>query len=183
MYRLFLDFKEKALLVPKEVTDAVGATDDFGIWLSTTRTDIKITHAAYQLSRPEPGKPGRPSKLRSNMDQWDEKEKAYRRSIGMLAIHSPIVSELSASPKSRFMIRGKKHAVSKEEFKDSVEEELCDVLYYTLKLANTLGVELEEWIPAKERYNSSRYPCGIDFDPEGDLAGRFPPSGEDKGNK
>ncbi|MBP5270493.1 MAG: hypothetical protein ILO42_06020 [Clostridia bacterium] len=84
---------------------------------------------------------------------------------------------------ARFMIRGKKHAVSKEEFKDSVEEELCDVLYYTLKLANTLGVELEEWIPAKERYNSSRYPCGIDFDPEGDLAGRFPPSGEDKGNK
>jgi len=71
---------------------------------------------------------------------------------------------------ARVMIRGEKHAQSEDAFKDTVEEELCDVLYYTLKLANALGVELERWIPAKERYNSSRYPCGIEFDPEGDLA-------------
>jgi len=71
---------------------------------------------------------------------------------------------------ARVMIRGEKHAPSAEELKGTVEEELCDVLYYTLKLANTLGVELEDWIPLKEQLNSARYPCGIDFDPEGDLA-------------
>lgn len=39
------------------------------------------------------------------------------------------------------------------------------MLYYTLKLANALDVDLETWIPMKEKNNALRYPCGIDFDP------------------
>lgn len=69
---------------------------------------------------------------------------------------------------ARVMIRGQKHATGEADLKNTVEEELCDVLYYTLKLANALGVEMEGWIPLKEKINSERYPCGIDFDPEGD---------------
>ncbi len=68
---------------------------------------------------------------------------------------------------ARAHIRGKKHA-TEENLKDTLEEELCDVIYYTLKYANAVGVDLEHWIPKKEEYNSSRYPCGIDFDPKDD---------------
>lgn len=42
-------------------------------------------------------------------------------------------------------------------FKGSVQEELCDVLYYTLALANVCGVDLEEWFPVKERLNDEKY--------------------------
>lgn len=62
------------------------------------------------------------------------------------------------------MIRGMKRATP-ENLKGTLEEELCDVIYYTLKLANALDVDIESWIPRKENYNNSRYPSGIEFDP------------------
>lgn len=66
---------------------------------------------------------------------------------------------------ARAHVRGRKHGTP-EDFKGTLEEELCDIIYYTLKYANAAGIDLESWIPRKEEYNSSRYPCGIDFDPK-----------------
>ena len=66
---------------------------------------------------------------------------------------------------ARAFIHGSPRAQSAEQLKGSVEEELCDILYYTLKLANTCGVDMETWIPVKENLNNRRYPSGIEFDP------------------
>ena len=68
---------------------------------------------------------------------------------------------------ARAIIHGSGHAAGPDSLKDTLEEELCDILYYTLKLANAMGVDLETWIPLKEAYNNSRYPSGIEFDPAG----------------
>ncbi|WP_200801324.1 MazG nucleotide pyrophosphohydrolase domain-containing protein [Clostridium sp. Marseille-P2415] len=42
-------------------------------------------------------------------------------------------------------------------FKGSIEEELYDVLYYTLAIANLYNIDLEKWIPVKERLNDEKY--------------------------
>lgn len=66
---------------------------------------------------------------------------------------------------ARVMLRGERHATSAEDLKGSIEEELFDILYYTLAFANATGVDLETWIPLKEAINNKRYPSGIEFDP------------------
>ena len=66
---------------------------------------------------------------------------------------------------ARAIIHRGGHAAGPDALKGTLEEELCDILYYTLKLANTMGVDLETWVPLKEAYNNSRYPSGIEFDP------------------
>ena len=66
---------------------------------------------------------------------------------------------------ARAIIHGSGHASGPEDLKDTLEEELCDILYYTFKLANAMDVDLEKWIPLKENYNNRRYPSGIVFDP------------------
>ena len=68
---------------------------------------------------------------------------------------------------ARARVRGNRHATGSEDLKGSVEEELYDVLYYTLMVANENGVDLEKWIPLKEEISNRRYPCGVTFDPEG----------------
>lgn len=52
-----------------------------------------------------------------------------------------------------------------ETIKGTVEEELWDVLYYTLILANKYNIDLETWIPIKERLNKEKFGHSIDFDP------------------
>ena len=83
--------------------------------------------------------------------------------------YSPEVSMIKLTEEvgelARVMIRGANHAGDADSLKDTVEEELCDVLYYTLKLANALDVDMETWIPLKEKKNALRYPAGIEFDP------------------
>ena len=64
------------------------------------------------------------------------------------------------------VLRGRPLATCKEDMKGSISEEIYDVLYYLLKLANTLGVDLEEVIPIKEEINNQRYPSGIEFHPD-----------------
>lgn len=69
---------------------------------------------------------------------------------------------------ARHMIRGEKHATGADDLKNSIEEELYDILYYTLMLANKENVDMETWIPLKEDMNNKRYPSGVTFDPEDD---------------
>ena len=67
---------------------------------------------------------------------------------------------------ARMIIRGMPHAADDEHFKDSVEEECFDVLYYVFGMANALDIDLEHWIPIKLAYNEKRYPTGVVFDPK-----------------
>ena len=42
-------------------------------------------------------------------------------------------------------------------FKGSIEEELYDVVYYALAIANIYDIDLETWIPVKEKLNDEKY--------------------------
>lgn len=54
-------------------------------------------------------------------------------------------------------IRKNSTPADQHSFKGSVEEELCDVIYYTLALANVYNIDLEAWIPVKEQLNDEKY--------------------------
>lgn len=41
--------------------------------------------------------------------------------------------------------------------KGTVEEELWDIIYYTLAIANTYDIDVEKWIPIKEAINNKKY--------------------------
>lgn len=49
--------------------------------------------------------------------------------------------------------------------KETIEEELWDVIYYTLALANCYDIDLETIIPEKETINNKKYQSGIEFNP------------------
>lgn len=66
---------------------------------------------------------------------------------------------------ARVIVRGCAHA-DENGFKNTLEEELWDVMYYVLALANVYDIDLERWIPIKEAYNNLRYHPGLRFDPE-----------------
>ena len=63
---------------------------------------------------------------------------------------------------SNMIYKGAPHAEG-DQIKGSIEEELWDVIYYTLALANLYDVDLERWIPVKETLNNRRYNPGIVF--------------------
>ena len=62
-------------------------------------------------------------------------------------------------------IRKNLRPVGEGQIKETIEEELWDVLYYTLAIANCYGIELEKVIPLKESLNQQKYPSGVRLDP------------------
>lgn len=46
---------------------------------------------------------------------------------------------------------------TEEQFKGTIEEELFDILYYTLCLANVYDIDLEKWAFVKECLNDAKY--------------------------
>ncbi len=54
-------------------------------------------------------------------------------------------------------IRKNATPANETSFKGSIEEELYDVMYYTLAIANLYDIDLETWIPVKERINDEKY--------------------------
>lgn len=67
---------------------------------------------------------------------------------------------------SRALLLGAPHATGDDNIKGSVEEELWDVMYYTLCIANELDIDLEKWIKIKEDYNNTRYNPDATYDPQ-----------------
>ncbi len=64
---------------------------------------------------------------------------------------------------SRAMRKGLK-AGNLENIKGTIDEELWDVVYYTLAIANLYDIDLEQVIKAKEEMNQIRYPSTIQFE-------------------
>ena len=89
IYQIELDSDSESILIPKEVTDAVGATDDFGFWMHTDRPVLCITrkNPVEKMEQKQPAKAGRPPKHRSNMEHWDESRNAFRFPIDNLYFH------------------------------------------------------------------------------------------------
>lgn len=54
-------------------------------------------------------------------------------------------------------IRRNKRLKDSETIKETVEEELYDVLYYVICLANMYDIDLEECMKLKEKLNAEKY--------------------------
>lgn len=65
---------------------------------------------------------------------------------------------------SRALRKGKR-ANDENSIKGSIEEELWDVIYYTLAIANCYDIDLEKWIPVKEKISNDKYNNDIQFKP------------------
>jgi NTP pyrophosphatase (non-canonical NTP hydrolase) len=55
--------------------------------------------------------------------------------------------------------------VDDAQIKGTIDEELWDVIYYALALANCYDIDLERAIKLKEDINNVKYKTGISFDP------------------
>lgn len=55
------------------------------------------------------------------------------------------------------VIRKDKRLADRENIKDTIEEELYDVLYYVVCLANMYDIDLTECARLKEKFNSQKY--------------------------
>lgn len=51
-----------------------------------------------------------------------------------------------------------------EDIKGTIDEELWDVIYYTIAIANIYDIDLEQVIKTKEEMNQSRYPSNVVFE-------------------
>ena len=63
---------------------------------------------------------------------------------------------------SRAMRKGLK-AEDYKEIKGTIDEELWDVIYYAIAIANLYDIDLEQVIKAKEELNQIRYPSCVRF--------------------
>lgn len=61
---------------------------------------------------------------------------------------------------SRAMRKGLK-ARDEEDIKGTIDEELWDVIYYAIAIANLYDVDLEQVIRTKEKMNRLRYPTSV----------------------
>ena len=50
------------------------------------------------------------------------------------------------------------------EIKGTIDEELWDVIYYAIAIANLYDIDLEQVIKTKEKMNETRYPSSIVFE-------------------
>ncbi len=64
---------------------------------------------------------------------------------------------------SRAMRKGLK-ASDINQIKGTIDEELWDVIYYSLAIANLYSIDLEQVIKSKESINQSRYPSTVVFE-------------------
>lgn len=64
---------------------------------------------------------------------------------------------------SRAMRKGLK-APNSEDIKGTIDEEVWDVMYYAIAIANLYGIDLEQVIKTKSRMNESRYPSPVAFE-------------------
>ena len=55
-------------------------------------------------------------------------------------------------------------AASPEEIKVTVDEELWDVIYYAIAMANLSDIDLEQVRKSKSRLTESRYPSPVVFE-------------------
>ena len=53
---------------------------------------------------------------------------------------------------------------NEDDIKETVDEELWDVIYYALALANCYDIDLERVIPLKEKLNNEKYSDTVKFE-------------------
>jgi NTP pyrophosphatase (non-canonical NTP hydrolase) len=61
-------------------------------------------------------------------------------------------------------VRKSRKALNNTEIKGTIDEELWDVIYYAIAIANVYDIDLEQVIKAKEEMNQDRYPSSAVFE-------------------
>lgn len=64
---------------------------------------------------------------------------------------------------ARAMRKGLK-AGDSADIKGTIDEELWDVIYYALAIANIYDIDMEQVIKVKSRMNEERYPSAVKFE-------------------
>ena len=64
---------------------------------------------------------------------------------------------------SRALRKGLK-APNSNDIKGTIDEELWDVIYYALAIANIYDIDMEQVIKVKSEMNESRYPSDVTFE-------------------
>ena len=64
---------------------------------------------------------------------------------------------------SRAVRKGRK-ALNNTEIRGTIDEELWDVIYCAIAIANVYDIDLEQVIKAKEEMNQDRYPSSAVFE-------------------
>lgn len=64
---------------------------------------------------------------------------------------------------SRAMRKGLK-APNTSDIKGTIDEEVWDVMYYAIAIANLYGIDLEPVIQSKIKMNETRYPSSVVFE-------------------
>lgn len=64
---------------------------------------------------------------------------------------------------ARAMRKGEK-AAGEAGIKGSIDEELWDVIYYALAIANIYGIDMEQVIRIKAVLAEEKYPSGVKFE-------------------
>ncbi len=88
------------------------------------------------------------SDLQRSINQIDHKNNAIDKYFYKL---SEEVGELAKS------IRKNKRLESEGIIKDTIEEELYDIIYYVICLANLYNIDLEKCMILKEKLNAEKY--------------------------
>ena len=55
---------------------------------------------------------------------------------------------------------------TEQNIKGTIEEELWDVMYYCLLIANSYDIDMEKWIPVKEKINNEKWNYNFTFNPD-----------------
>lgn len=55
-------------------------------------------------------------------------------------------------------------AQNSDDIKGTIDEELWDVIYYAIAIANLYDIDLEQVIRTKEAMNQIRYPTPVEFE-------------------
>ena len=58
----------------------------------------------------------------------------------------------------------RKDVLFKNSNKETIDEEIWDVIYYALAIANCYDIDVESTIKAKEEINNKKYNTGIVFE-------------------
>ena len=80
---IILDFATGRIRIPGDVVVAVGASADFGLMIDMDSMHILITRNNPFVAQ-RTRRVGRKPKHRSNMDCWNETEKAFEKDMGIL---------------------------------------------------------------------------------------------------
>ena len=145
----FDDIYQNVQIVPMGQTGQVGNSEQYENISQTTQTGHTEQDSAKKSKRGR--KPKKVDltikKLQECISKIDHKNKSKEKYMLKLMEE---VGELAEDVNNDARMQGK-------EIKGTIEEELQDVLYYVVCLANIYGIDLEECIYLKEELNCKKY--------------------------